>query len=160
MPPTFLYLGALAIWLVGAACVWCVAGVLALFRRTRQRGLATACAMAGTFPGVIAYQILSVPFALLILLGILLFWKVLEPGDSTVTENPAVIIATIVGALAAFMIVLTASLAGFWEGWRAGWGFAMGQSISASLRTGPLSRLTVWARRRIRARTGSADSAA
>src|SRR5262245_18316651 len=134
MPPAFLYLAALAIWLAGAMSVWFVAGILALFRRTRQRGLATACAMAGTFPGVIAYQILAVPVVLMILVGIRFFWKLLESGDSTVTNNPIVIIVSIGGALIAFVIVLGASLAGFWEGWRAGWSLMMGQSIQASLR--------------------------
>ena len=127
MPPTFVYVMCFAAWVGGAAAVWVVAGVLAFFPSRRRTGLRLASAMAGTFPGVITYQVLAAPVVAALLVAMRLSWKTLEPGSGTTTSNPVVITVSIIGALLAFAVVLGMSLAGFWEGWRLGWALAGGK---------------------------------
>ena len=140
MPPTFVYIMAFLLWLALAAAVWVAAGAIALFPTMRRTGASLALAMAGTFPAVIAYQVLAAPFVLAILLGVRLIWKTLEPGRGTSTENPVVIVVSLTGALLALGVAAGMSVAGFVEGWRAGWRVARGEDVMSALRTGPFSR--------------------
>jgi len=57
------------------------------------------------------------------------FWKVLEPGASTTTDNPIVMVVSIGAALLSLGLVLVMSLAGFYEGWRIGWACANGRQF-------------------------------
>jgi hypothetical protein len=49
-------------------------------------------------------------------------------------------VASIIAALLAFAFIAGMSLTGFWEGWRAGWVIARGESITSTLRSGPMAR--------------------
>src|SRR5258706_3842679 len=112
MPPTFVYLMALLLWLVVAAAVWVVAAVLVVFPTKRRTGLRLACAMAFTFPGGVTYQVLAAPAVAALLLTLRLIWKTLEPGPETTTSNPVVIAVTIVTLVLAVEFVLVLSIAG------------------------------------------------
>jgi hypothetical protein len=141
MPPTFLYLMALAFWVALAVVVWIVSIILMLLPGKRRKGFCIASAMAGTFPGVFTYQIIAAPIVIALLLTMQSFWKKIEPGTATTTENPAVIIMAMVTALISFVIVAGMSLTGFWEGWRAGWLLARGDGFRSALQSGPAARL-------------------
>ena len=140
MPPTFLYFVAFMIWVPLALVVWCAAGVMFFSRRTRATARSLALAMAGTFPGVFLFQLLAAPVVITILLAMHVFWKTLEPGVATKTENPLVICASIVGMFFALGITAGMSLAGFCEGWRLGWGWAKGRRFRDVVEEGHLAR--------------------
>jgi hypothetical protein len=150
LPPTFVYLLFFIGWVGAAAAVWVVAGVLAVFPSRRRTGLRLASAMAGTFPGVITYQLLAAPVVAALLLAMKFFWKTLEPGSGTTTSNPAVITVSIIGALLAFAVVLGMSLAGFREGWRLGWALAGGEDFMVTARNGLLFRIAHRIRGRVK----------
>ena len=149
MPPTFLYLVALILWVGFGVAVWVVAAILMIFPGMRRTGRRLACAMAVTFPGVIVYQALAAPVVAALLLTMWLFWKTLEPGPGTTTSNPAVIAISLLTLVLAFIIVLAMSLAGFWEGWRVGWAMGAGQGFMSTARTGPLFRVVRHVRSRL-----------
>lgn len=86
---------ALMAWIFIALVVWCIAAVLAMFRERRHTAKRLALAMAGTFPGVLMYQLLVAPVLATLLLGAHFAWKAVEPGPSSHTENPLVIVAWI-----------------------------------------------------------------
>jgi hypothetical protein len=58
------------------------------------------------------------------------FWKTIEPGAATTTQRPAAILVSIIAMLLAFAVIATISMAGFWEGWRAGWFLARGEGLA------------------------------
>src|SRR5262252_2217718 len=149
MPPTFLYLIALIVWVSLAAVVWAIAGVLAVLPRSRRTALRLALAMAFTFPAVIAYQLLAAPVIAALLLGMNLFWKALEPGPATETSNPAVILVTISTAVIAYLVALGMSMVGFWEGWRVGWLLGSGGRLWSIVQDGPLFCSVRYLQRRI-----------
>jgi hypothetical protein len=129
MPPTFVYLMFLILWVACAGLVWLAAGLMFLGRNTRRLAKPLCFAMAGTFPFVFAYQIAAAPLvAALLLLGWAL-WKILEAGTSSTTENPVIIIVSIGAALLSSGVVLLASLTGFYEGWRTGWACGSGRVL-------------------------------
>ena len=148
MPPTFLYFVALMIWVPAAVLVWVIAAVLAIFPGLRSRARSLALAMAATFPGVALFQLATAPVLLVLLWGMRLIWKGLEPGDSTTTENPVVIGMTIIVALLAFGLMLVVSVAGFCEGWRGGWVYGAGTPLKKAITDGFPARVIsgLWAR--------------
>jgi hypothetical protein len=115
MPPTFLYLLALMVYFVAACAVWTVAVILAFSHRRRALAKKIAAGMAGSFPGVFLFQIITTPLVALILLTI--------AGISHLGQPPNIIIAVI------------ASLLGFYTGWRVAWELAAGRSTREFLRT-------------------------
>ena len=125
MPPTFVYILALMGYLAVACAVWLVAVVLAVPKQTRALATRRAAGMAGSFPGVFLFQLLTAPvvaFVLLFIGGI--FW-LFHPGDVVAG------VLIIVLAFLTFGIVAIASLLGFYAGWRAAWEFADGRSVRA-----------------------------
>ena len=93
--------------------------------------------MAGTFPFVFVYQMIAAPFVAGFLVAAWGFWRILEPGTSTITENPFVIAVSIVAAILAFGTMLVMSLSGSYEGWRTGWAWAQGRRFQEALFEGP-----------------------
>ena len=76
MPATFIYFVAMPVWILLACLVWLLAGVMALNRATRRKGLALALAMAATFPSVFLFLVepfLAIIYALVILPLILMY---------------------------------------------------------------------------------------
>ena len=132
MPPTFLYISALVVWILLACVVWCVAALMLLAPRTRSSAWPMSLAMVATFPFVFAYQIMVSPAVIMMVLGAAALGWFLEPGRST-TENPVIIGAAILTALGSVAVVLVSSVAGFFDGWRAGWRLARGRSIKEAL---------------------------
>jgi len=130
--PTFLYMSALAVWILAACAVWCVAGLMFVAPRTRSSAWPMSMAMAATFPFVFAYQIAASPAVVVMVLGAAALSRLVEPGGST-TENPVIIGAAILAALGSVMVVLVSSVIGFFDGWRAGWRLARGRSIKETL---------------------------
>ena len=141
MPPTFAYLLCFIIWLFCAVVVWLVAGLMFLIGSTRATSRSLCFAMAATFPFVLAYQIAAAPFVAGLLFVAWAFWKILEPGASTTTQNPFVIVVSIGAALSSFCAVLGMSLAGFYEGWRTGWACGKGLRLRDVLSEAPTLRL-------------------
>jgi hypothetical protein len=134
MPPTFAYVLALVAYLLFACVVWSVAIVLALFQRTRAFAKKMAAAMAGSFPGVFIFQIMSAPLVALTLLMLV--------GVSHLFHPPEVLIVIL--AFFILSIPTVASLLGFYAGWRVAWELATGRSARASLEAdrllGPIFR--------------------
>jgi len=128
MPPTFAYLLALIVYFAGACVVWGVAIALAFSPRTRDLSKRIAAGMAGSFPGVFLFQLISVPLLGVILLTI--------AGLSHLFRPPDVII--IVLALFTIAIPVVASLLGFYTGWRVAWEVAAGRSGREFLHTDPV----------------------
>jgi hypothetical protein len=129
MPPTFAYGIALGFWIAGAMLVWVASAILFARQRTRSIARSLAFAMASTFPGVFAYQALALIPAGVIMIAAHAFWKLVEPGPSTQTNSPVVIVVSIVAALVAFLFILSLSLLGFFEGWRIGWAVGQGHRV-------------------------------
>lgn len=137
MPQIFLYLLFFVIWAACAGIVWMASALMLFIPSTRRFSASLSLAMAGTFPFVIAYQILAVPFVAVVLLSGWAFWKLLEPSATSATQNPAVIVVSISVALIAFATVLTVSLAGFYDGWITGWKCGQGESFRDAVKEAP-----------------------
>jgi hypothetical protein len=118
MPPTFAYILALMAYIAVACVVWSMAIVLAFPRRTRTLAKKIAAGMAGSFPGVFLFQLLSAPFLALVLLTI--------GGISHFFRPPDIIIIALV--LFIVSIPTVASVLGFYTGWRVAWELAAGRS--------------------------------
>jgi hypothetical protein len=127
-----LYMSALAVWVLVACIIWCAAGIMFLAPRTRSSAWPMSLAMASTFPFVFAYQIMALPAVIVMLLFAAALSWLIEPGAST-TQNPVIIGVAILVALGSVIIVLVASVVGFFDGWRAGWRLAGGRSIKETL---------------------------
>ncbi len=127
MPPTFVYAMALMAYIAVACFVWSVAVLLAVPRATRSFALRVAAGMAGSFPGVFVFQVLSAPIVALMLLASGLIMSVTARGWW--------IDAALIGVgLITLVLFAVASLAGFYVGWRAGWEVAAGRSARDFLR--------------------------
>jgi hypothetical protein len=123
MPPYFPYILALMAY-IGVACVvWGVAIVLAVPPRTRTLSKKIAAGMAGSFPGVFIFQLVSAPLVALALLII--------GGISILFRPPNVLI--ILSLLFIISIPVIASLLGFYAGWRVAWELAAGRPARAFL---------------------------
>ena len=143
MPPTFIYFLALLVWIPLACLVWLLAGVMALNRGTRRKGLAPALAMAATFPAVFLFQAVAAPLIVAMVVGAAWLSGILDPASKVthVTTN-GLVIAMISGmVLLAFVIMLTVSILGFLEGWLLGWRCAYGERFRDVIRRGPTARL-------------------
>jgi hypothetical protein len=149
MPPTFLYLLFFGLWVLLAFAVWIVAAVLALFPKQRRTGLQLAAAMAGTFRRPLLPIAGDTDRAKQC-------WELRGSCGRPRTEfldghfNPMVIVASIVSVGLVFVIVVTMSLTGFWEGWRVGWAFAAGKDFRSVVRPALCFRIAAYARRRVR----------
>jgi hypothetical protein len=116
-------------------------------RRTRPLAWPLSLAMAATFPGVFLFQLVAAPFAFGIILIAWLFGLALVPIQTVVA------LLSFSAVVAAFLVMLAMSLAGFYEGWRVGWSFAKGQRLREIAKQGPTARLIRSIRRRLRPRT-------
>jgi hypothetical protein len=138
MPPTFLYILALMLYIAVACVVWIVAIGLAFSQRRRALAKKIAAGMAGSFPGVFLFQLISAPLVALILLTV--------AGISHFGQPPDIIIAILAPLIVLFIICIpaVASLLGFYTGWRVAWELAAGRSAREFLQTdrvlGPLVR--------------------
>jgi hypothetical protein len=133
----------LLVWISLACLVWLLAGVMALNRGTRRKGLAPALAMAATFPAVFLFQAVAAPLIVAMVVGAAWLSGILDPASKVthVTTN-GLVIAMISGmVLLAFVIMLTVSILGFLEGWLLGWRCAYGERFRDVIRRGPTARL-------------------
>src|SRR5205809_8101439 len=133
MPPTFAYILALMVYFAAAYAGWMIAIVLAFSPRTRALAKKIAAGMAGSFPGVFLFQIISAPLVGLVLLAIF--------GVSHFFRPPDVIIIVLV--LFIIIIPAIASLLGFYTGWRVAWELAAGRSAREFLRSDQIGRAHV-----------------
>src|ERR1700730_12925972 len=129
MSPVFAYVLLFGICLCFAGLVWFGAWLLSFGAKTRPLSKRLCFGMAGTFPFVIAYQIVAGPVAASLLLAAWIFWQILEPGHSTTTRNPVVSFVALGLALTSLFVMLAMSLWGFYDGWRTGWACATGRPI-------------------------------
>jgi hypothetical protein len=104
--------------------------------------------MAGTFPFVLAYQIMAAPIvaALLLLAGgvfmIIASPGFLRDGNAIVLGGILLVVITAAGVLFAL------SVAGFYEGWRVGWAYGSGRTLREVLSEAPMyRRLQRWSAR-------------
>jgi hypothetical protein len=125
MPPTFAYILALMVYLAAACVVWMVAIVLSFSPRTRALAKKIAAGMAGSFPGVFLFQLISTPLFAVILLAIFGISHFIRPPDVII-----IVLASFIIAIPAF-----ASLLGFYTGWRVAWELAAGRSAREFLRS-------------------------
>jgi hypothetical protein len=116
---------ALAAYITVACAVWGLALVLSFSARTRVLGKKIAAGMAGSFPGVFLFQILSAPFLGLVLLTVGGISHFVRPPDGVI----------VLLALFIVSIPAVASLLGFYTGWRVAWELAAGRSVRAFLQT-------------------------
>lgn len=131
MPFAVIYMAALAVWILLACTIWCSASLMCMVPRTRPFAWPMSLVVATTFPFVFAYQIVAAPIVLTILLGAFALWRVLEPVSTI--KNPVVIGGFIISIFGSAIIMFVASVAGFADGWRTGWGLAHGRPISETL---------------------------
>ena len=141
---------AFSVWIPAAFIVWLAAVLMLFSRRLRHLAGPLALAMAATFPGVLLFQIVTIPVVILADRGGYLFWRLVEPGLPDSTHNPAVFADFIVTGLLTFGLMGVMSIVGFYEGWRVGWGCGQGQPLRDVIRRGPTARLIVLATRRWR----------
>jgi hypothetical protein len=129
MPPTFLYILALMVYFVAACAVWTVAVILAFSHRRRALAKKIAAGMAGSFPGVFLFQLITAPLVALILLTLVAISHLGQPPDIIIAVMAPLIVLSIVG------IPAVASLLGFYTGWRVAWELAAGRSAREFLRS-------------------------
>jgi hypothetical protein len=141
---------AFSVWIPAACIVWLAAFLMLFSARTRHLAGPLALAMAATFPGVLLFQIVTIPAVIVTEGGAYLFWRLLEPTMPDTTHNPAVFADFVLTGLLTFGLMLAMSVAGFYEGWRVGWGHAQGQTLGEIVRRGPTARLIAFATRRLR----------
>jgi hypothetical protein len=138
MPPYFPYIYALMAYIAIACAVWFVAVVLAFPRRTRKFAKRIAAGMAGSFPGVFLFQLLSAPLAVVVLLLFGEIFSVFKPAGGW---EDICFIGLFLGTVG---LVAVMSLLGFYTGWRVAWELAAGRSARAFLVTdrvlGPVVR--------------------
>jgi hypothetical protein len=133
----------LLIWIPLACLVWLVAGVMAVNRGTRRKGLALALAMVATFPSVFLFQAAAAPLPVAMVVGAVWLSGILDPASKVahVTTNGLVIAMMSGTVLLAFVIMLTVSVIGFLEGWLLGWRCANGEHFRDAIKRGPTVRL-------------------
>jgi hypothetical protein len=148
MSPLFAYILIFLLWMLLASLTWLVAGAMCFVKRTRATGRCLAHAVAGSFPGVFVYQAAAAPIVALLLLVVRILWKLLEPGPSSMTKSPVVIVASIFTAFASITLVAAMSLFGFLEGWRIGWAVGQGQKLSDLIAIRPPFRVLRFIRRK------------
>lgn len=141
MPPTFLYILALCVWVCVALLVWLVSALLLIPSATRRVGRSLASAMACTFPAVLAAQLLAAPVAVCVLGVALLSIHIISPNGGAITQDPVVIGAGVAFILVELLLIGGASLLGFFEGWRAGWLLAKGRGLRSVMQQGPSARM-------------------
>ena len=125
MPPTFAYILALMAYIVVACAVWFVAIILAFPPRTRALAKKIAAGMAGSFPGVFLFQVICAPLVALVLFTI--------GGIAHFFQPPGVVLVLLL--LFVVSIPTSASLLGFYTGWRVAWELAAGRSARTFLET-------------------------
>ncbi len=138
MPPTFLYLSALVVWVMVASMLWLVAAVMSFRQGWRVIARSLALAMAATFPAVFVFQAVAAPIIGAVLVGGLAVCRAIEPGSPATTANQAVIAVTTVVVCFAFLCAALSSIAGFYEGWRLGWSVGRGERLATALWQGPV----------------------
>jgi len=141
MPATFLYLIAFGGWLCLAVLVWAASACLLILPATRRFAGPLASAMAFTFPGVFAFQLMTLPVGAAVLGTALVSIRLIDPSGGSGTDNPAVIGIALALVLAEFLLVGAMSLLGFYEGWRAGWLVAQGRGFGGVIAHGPTARI-------------------
>jgi hypothetical protein len=133
--PTAIYMAALEIWIFVVCTIWCSAGLMWVVPRTRSFAWSTSVAAAATFPFVFAYQFVTLPVVFTLLLGAFALERLVDPaslGGGT-TKNPVVIIGFISAISGSTFITFVASVFGFVDGWRTGWGLARGRPLNEIL---------------------------
>jgi hypothetical protein len=136
--------------------VWLAAACLFIMPQTRSLARSLSLAMVGTFPGVFFFQLLAAPVAFGVLVIAWLAWRLIEPGNSSNSENPIVVATSIAAILICLVVFGGMSLLGFCEGWRAGWRISKGHGWRAAIDHGPSARMV----RHFWKRGGSAQDAA
>jgi hypothetical protein len=150
MPPTFLVFMGLVVWVLAAVAVFMLAGVFAIFAGGRPTAWRLVSAMVGTFPGIVAYQVVAVPLAVAIVLVGGLGARLIEaPNPTHTTSNPVVIALSVATLFLAMSIGAAAALMGFFRGWRAGWAFASGRDVMSVVKGDPLVRFVGLIRSRV-----------
>ncbi len=130
VPPYFIFviiLAAYAVYADLACAVWLAAGLLAIPRRTRSFGKRIAAAMAGSFPGVLFFQLLSAPVILFVILvfgGLSQFAQLRDQWEGVFYTS---LLLSTVGLFA------LASVVGFYAGWGVAWNLASSFSLRESL---------------------------
>jgi hypothetical protein len=126
-----LYLMALAAWILVTCAIWCAAILMYMITRTRTFAWPMSLAAAVTFPFVFAYQIMVAPIIFTLMLGAFALWRLIEPVSTI--KNPVVIVTSIIAIFGSGLVMFVASVAGYADGWRTGWGLARGHSINEML---------------------------
>jgi hypothetical protein len=137
---------AFSVWIPAACIVWLAAFLMLFSARTRHLAGPLALAMAATFPGVLLFQIVTIPAVIVTEGGAYLFWRLLEPTMPDTTHNPAVFADFVLTGLLTFGLMLAMSIAGFLEGWRVGWWCAQGRTVGETVKRGPTAHLIGLAR--------------
>jgi hypothetical protein len=153
MSPIFGYVMLFLFWASLAALIWLVAAVLLLRRHTRRIGRCLFLAMAGTFPGVLLYQLAAAPVVIAVLGLAGIFWRIVEPGATGQTSNPVVEAVSMVAALFVICFAILMSIIGFYEGWRIGWACGSGRPLRSLVESTAPVRWSRWLLARMRGRT-------
>jgi hypothetical protein len=133
--PVVIYMATLAVWILVVCTIWCAAGLMWVVPRTRSFAWPTSVAAAATFPFVFAYQFVTLPVVFTLLLGAFVLEILVDPaslGGGT-TKNPVVIIGFISALFGSTFVTFVASVLGFVDGWRTGWGLARGCPLNEML---------------------------
>ncbi len=141
--PTSIYFVALLVWITLACLVWLLAGVMAISRGTRRKGLSLALAMAATFPSVFLFQAAAAPLIAAMVVGVAWLSGILDSASTVTGTTTSGLVARLAfgTGLLAFFTMLTVSIIGFFEGWLLGWRCAHGEHFRDVVKRGPTVRL-------------------
>jgi hypothetical protein len=137
MPPTFPYFLAIIVWIPATVLLWMVAGILALFKKTRLFAKSITLSMAGTFPGVFVFQLLVLPIVAIFLFAAIGIEKTYRVGFNSDPSNNIKAAIGVPLFLIIFFLMLGASVIGFYDGWRIGWRMGQGKRFREAMIGGP-----------------------
>ena len=125
------YLAIVALYIGIAMVVWVGCAITALVPSRRRGARAVAAAMAGSFPGVFVAQAVAAPVAAACLITGLIVVHLIDPRPTSQST-----VAMVLGMTTLFVVLvllLAASVYGFYVGADIGWRLASGATLDAAL---------------------------
>jgi hypothetical protein len=123
MPPTFAYFLAFAAYLCFGAAVLVFAAALAIVPAARLTARRLAGGVIGSYPGVLVFQVLSLPVLVCLWLVAWVLSHFMAPSFAAGMTAAVLFLGVFAGA----------SVVGFMTGWSAGADVATGMSITAAV---------------------------
>lgn len=129
MPPTFAYIIAFMMYTVASVSVLLASCGMMAFSSTRLTGIRVATGALFSLPGMLIFQVVSLPFVVLALLPAAVFFSVIDPNEGWQVMVGIPILLLAIGVFAA------ASAYGIYFGYRTAWSVCGGTPWRTAVRS-------------------------